>query len=48
MMKNKAGLRKFSIVLLLVMLVSLFGGAVYARAEEATVDVFRIDGTYIT
>jgi hypothetical protein len=46
-MKNKAGLRKFSIVLLLVMLVSLFGGAAYARAEVATVDVFRIDRTFI-
>jgi hypothetical protein len=46
-MKNKAGLRKLSIVLLLVLLASVFGTAVYARTDKTSVDVYRIDATFI-
>lgn len=46
-MKKRIGFRRFSIVLLLVMLFSLFVGAVQALGDEATVEVFRLDKTFV-
>jgi len=46
-MKYKAGLRRFGIILLVVMVFSLFAGTVSAQDEETTIDVFRIDKTFI-
>lgn len=44
---NKARVKKFSIVMLLVMVLSLFGTAAHAQDEQATVEVFRIDRTFV-
>ena len=47
-MNNKANLRKFSIALLLVLLVSMFvGTAVHAREDKATVEVFPFIKPYV-
>ena|SRR5690349_13256990 len=44
---NKPRLRRASIVILIVFLLSLFGSVVSARADEATVELFRIDKTFV-
>ena len=44
---NKARMQKFSMVMLLVMVFSLFATAVHAQDEQATVEVFRVDRTFV-
>jgi hypothetical protein len=46
-MKNKARIRKFSIVLFLAIVISLFGTAAYAQESNPTVEVFRFGNFYV-
>ncbi|MFN8413811.1 MAG: hypothetical protein U0Z26_15630 [Anaerolineales bacterium] len=44
---DKLRVRLFSVALLLVMVFSLFGTAAYAREDKPTIQVFRIDDTFV-
>ena len=46
-MKNKASIRKLSIVLLLAIVISLFGTAAHAQEADAIVEVFRLGNFYV-
>ena len=46
-MKNKARIRKFSIVLFLAIVLSLIGTAAYAQGSDPTIEVFRLRNFYV-